>query len=98
MSETVAQAQQRYMAALHAMQSGVAAEMQLDPTPSNPKHLRVGVNSALVSHSALVRLLIDKGVITEPEWFTALANAMEQEVKTYEERLSDHYGSRVHLS
>ena len=74
MTETTDQAKQRYTAALHAMQSGVAAEMQHNPSPSNPKHLRVGVNSALVSSGALAQLLISKGVITETELYTALAD------------------------
>lgn len=97
MTETTDQAKQRYTAALHAMQSGVAAEMQHNPSPSNPKHLRVGVNSALVSSGALAQLLISKGVITETELYTALADAMEREVDSYEARLSSHHGVEIRL-
>lgn len=84
---------QRYLAAAHAMQSGVAAKMQIDPAETTPKHLRVGVNSAMVEHNALAKLLIDKGVISEAEYFTAQADAMEREKALYERWLNDHYGS-----
>jgi hypothetical protein len=84
--------QKRYDAACHAMQTGVKWEMEYDllrgvePHATTPKHLRVGVNSALVSHGALVKLLVEKGVITEDEYVTSQADAMEAEVKLYEDR------------
>ena len=77
----------RYLAACHAMQSGVAVEMNSDPNPTTPKHLRVGINSALCDQAALVRLLVDKGILTEAEYTEAIAGEMEREVKRYEERL-----------
>ena len=70
--------QQRLIAAQHAMQSGVAAKMQIDPAETDPKHMRVGVNSALSGLGALAKLLIDKGVLTEDEYFAATADAMER--------------------
>jgi hypothetical protein len=80
----------RYLAAMHAMQSGVAAEMHRDPKPTEPKHLRVGVNSALLGNAAIGALLIEKGVITQDEYECALADAAEREKATYEERLGVH--------
>lgn len=62
---------QRYVRAMHAMQSGVAARMTIDPSECIPKHLRVGVNSVLVDVSAVARLLMDKGIFTELEYLTA---------------------------
>ncbi len=53
--------QDRYDAACHAMQSGVAADHQGGSDDGSPKHLRVGVNSALVSVAATGRLLIGQG-------------------------------------
>lgn len=50
---------------MHAMQSGVAFE---GGAPLEPKHLRVGVNNALVSLDALVRLLVAKGVFELGEY------------------------------
>lgn len=95
--ESVEQAEARYTAASHAMQSGVAQSMEIDPASTTPKHLRVGVNSAHVSDSALVELLIDKGIFTREEFYTALADAMENEVASYEGELSMHYGTQVRL-
>lgn len=96
-NETIEAAQARYQAAAHAMQSGVAATMEIDPNATTPKHLRVGVNSAMVEHSALVWLLLQKGVLTEQEYYSALADAMEREKALYEQELSSHYGSTVTL-
>jgi len=81
------------------MQSGVAAEMNLPArsTATEPKHLRVGVNSALVDSAALAELLISKGIITEAEYLEALASAMEREAAQYEERLSAHFGKKITL-
>lgn len=74
---------ERYMAACHAMQSGVALKMGRDPKETEPKHLRVGINSAMVDSAALARLLMTKGVITEEEFYKALADQMEEEVASY---------------
>ena len=92
------EAVERYQAAAHAMQSGVAAEMQHNPKPTEPKHLRVGVNSAMVEHAALAHLLVTKGVITDDEYLEAVAASMERDAKVYEDRLSEHFGARITLS
>lgn len=89
---------QRYLAAAHAMQSGVAARMNIDPKDTTPKHLRVGVNSAMVEHNALAKLLIDKGIISEAEYVAAQADAMEREKALYERELTEHYGTTVTLA
>lgn len=83
----------RYRAAAHAMQSGVAMKMQYDTKETEPKGLRVGVNAAMVEHSALAKLLIDKGVITEAEYFKAIADGMEREARLYTEEINRHFGS-----
>lgn len=82
-------AEARYRAAVHGMQSGVAAEMVLGAgsAATEPKHLRVGINAAMCDHSALVQLLIGKGIFTRDEYLTAIADAMEAEKARYEQRL-----------
>jgi hypothetical protein len=87
----------RYLAALHAMQSGVAMEENYDPGPTSPKHLRVGVNSAMVEHGALIGLLMVKGVITAEEYYEALADRMEAERDAFAERISRRTGGNVRL-
>lgn len=85
--------EERYLAAAHAMQTGVALEMAKEEllggnhAATNQKHLRVGINSSFVSQAGLVKLLVDKGVITESEYVKYQADAMEDEVKRYEARL-----------
>jgi hypothetical protein len=90
--------QQRYVDAAHAMQSGVAAKMAFDPSETTPKHLRVGVNSAMSEHSALAQLLIGKGVITEAEYLEAVAAGMEREASLYEDELKNRFGANVTLA
>ena len=92
--------QERYTAAAHAMQSGVAMEMELPGRSSatEPKHLRVGINSAMVDSAALAQLLITKGVINEAEYMEAIATAMEREAARYESELSQRLGTNVTLA
>lgn len=84
-----------YMAACHAMQSGVAMKMHSDPNETEPKHLRVGVNAAMVEFGALTKLLFDKGVITELEFAEYLAQAMRDEVSKYEDDLGYKRGTFI---
>lgn len=78
---------ERYIRACHAMQSAVAFELECGSEKvagATPKYLRVGVNSALVEFGALVKLMVDKGLITLEEFDKALADAMEAEVARYQ--------------
>lgn len=61
------------------MQSAIAVELDVDNSCGTPKHLRVGVNSALVETSVLAQLLIAKGVFTGDEYITAMIDGMRQE-------------------
>ena len=66
-----------YEEALHGCQSAIA---MFGGRGMEPKHLRVGVNSALVSNQALVSLLVDKGLFTLEEYMEYLRLAMNEEV------------------
>lgn len=90
MEDSVKKHYDRYYAAAHAMQSAVAFSMQMDPAETTPKHLRVGVNAAMVEHGALVGLLLKKGLITEEEFYEALADKMEAEVESYRVKFPGH--------
>ena len=89
--------QQEYLEKTHAMQSGVAMKMNKDSSETEPKHLRVGVNSALVETSAIVSLLVKKGLFTMEEWFEELNEGMQKEVDRYEKELSDKMGTNIKL-
>ena len=77
----------------HRVQSAIAFfEGQKDNfgirhAATEPKHLRVGVNSALVETSALARLMFRKGLVTAVEYYDTLIEAWEQEVDSYRERI-----------
>lgn len=87
----------RYVALVHAMQSGVAMLMHHEPGETEPKHLRVGVNSALCDSGALAELLLAKGVFTEEEYLKAICTTLERDVKSYESKLEAIYGRKVTL-
>ncbi len=87
-----------YKEACHAMQSGVAMKMNYDENETTPKHLRTGVNSAMVDTASIVRLLIKKGIFTQAEFEAELTEEMNREVKRYEEWLSERIGKKVTLA
>lgn len=87
----------RYKAAAHAMQSGVAMKMNYDPNDTTPKHLRVGVNAAMVESAGLARLLVEKGIITFEEYHKAIADEMERERDRYVAYLEERLGTKVTL-
>lgn len=88
MSSIGDEARERYKAALHAMQTAVALTMDRGGSEAQPKHLRVGVNSALVNNAAIATLLVERGVFTWDEYYVALADAMEGEVAMYRDELN----------
>ena len=81
----------RYHKAAHAMQAGVALEMSYDSGPTEPKHLRVGINAAMADIASLAGLLIEKGIFTEEEYIKALADGMEKEKERYELHLRERF-------
>lgn len=96
-NESTAQAAQRTYDAAHAMQSGVKFDLELGSDSASPKHLRVGVNSALVYEAAIAALLIEKGVFTQQEYAIACADQMEKEAARYAKLLSEKIGRPVTL-
>ena len=88
----------RYNAAAHAVQSGIAMLMHHRPSIAEPKHLRVGIDTAKAEQAGLALLLINKGVFTLEEYQQAMADAMEQEKARSESELSELLGTQVHLA
>lgn len=87
----------RYEAAMHAVQTGIALLIERGDTLATPKHLRVGINSAMVTDSAIATLLIEKGVFTEAEYRDALAAAAEREQAFILDEVRKHYGDGINL-
>lgn len=96
-AERIEDLRRRYRAACHAMQSGVAFTVERDPADTTPKHLRVGVNSAMVETSVLAHLLIGRGIFSTEDHLMALVEAMEAEVKLYEARIKQVTGAAITL-
>jgi len=95
--ERIAELALRYTVAMHRMQTGVALLMNFDPKPTEPKHLRVGVNSAMSDQAALANLLIAKGIISRLEYAEAVAESAEQEAAHYEKKIREIYGDKISL-
>lgn len=72
---------ERYDAAVHAVQSAIAFMMNYGYKGTEPKHLRVGIHSALVNDAALADILIKKGIITQEEYAESVMEWMEKEVE-----------------
>ena len=87
----------RYERAMHGMQAGVALDETHDPKNLEPKHLRVGINSALTECASLAMLLVKKGVITEEEYFEAIVDGVEREHAVYEAAYTARFGRKVVL-
>lgn len=89
MTMNIEESNERYLAACHAMQTGVKYDMIQESGDDSRihKHLRVGANSAMVSQAAIASLLIQKGVFTLEEYMESQALEMEKEVESYEKRL-----------
>lgn len=87
---------ERYMEAAHAVQTGVMYDQEA--TPDSFKHLRTGVNSAMVNSAAIASLLIARGVFTKEEYVASLADEMEREQARYEALLTERFGREVKLA
>lgn len=69
----------------HRVQTAIAALMAYGSARSTePKHLRVGIDTARADQGGLATLLIAKGIFTESEYISALTVAMKQEADSYE--------------
>ncbi len=82
----------------HAIMTGVGAclEKQLNKE-CQPKHLRTGLNVIMCSHSALVRLLVHKGLISTEEYMATVTQELKREKDDYETRLTLALGRRTSL-
>lgn len=94
---TIQELQQKYDELCHAMQTGVATTMNFDPSDTSPKHLRVGINSAMNETSVLAQLLIKNQVISEQEYWELMVEMMQREVNLYKKRIADTMGAEVNL-
>lgn len=81
--------QERYVRAMHALQSAIATIMYSGKPAArekaerfrSPKHLRVGLDARAADHCALARMLINKGIFTEEEYMEAMVKSMEEEAE-----------------
>jgi hypothetical protein len=95
----------RMTALLHKIQTGILftrewEEMQGIPDDrrsTGPKHLRVGVDQALIEHGALCALLIEKGIIKAKDYYETQIEFLERDVEAYTERLKERFGANFTL-
>jgi hypothetical protein len=82
----------------HAMMTGVGYDLEYNRKQAEPKHVRAGINSALVCISALTKLFMAKGLISELEYWQALNAEMAAEVARYEASLEARTGGRTKVT
>ena len=88
---------ERYLAAMHAVQSGIKMKMERGWDGASPKHLRVGVDSAMVNDWAVAEFLIRKGIMTKLEYLELLVEGAENEKRALELDLTSSIGVRIKL-
>jgi hypothetical protein len=92
-----------YDVALHGVQAGAALEIAQanaglpDALLRALKHLRVGIDSAMVNDAAMARLLVKRGIITGEAYIEEIRLEANRELDRYEARLSEAYGRKVTL-
>jgi hypothetical protein len=82
----------------HALQSGVAMELERGNQAATPKHLRTGLSCVMADLGSLTRLLVAKGLITDDDYYAAILEGLRSEVTVYEMRLSEQMGARIALA
>lgn len=87
----------RYQRASHKVQAGLAFLENTDPARFMPKHLRTGIDMSKSDQRGLANLLIDKGVFTEDEYISAMADAAEIEAADMETYIEQKLGRKVTL-
>lgn len=75
-----------YFDACHGMQTGVKHNLACGGKSGEPKHLRVGINSAMSDAGALASLLIEKGLFTADEYAERIRLFMNNELAEYERK------------
>lgn len=73
-----------YEAAMHGVQTAIAHAMNQNDRLTEPKHLRVGIDSCQITDEALARLLIKKGIITEAEYLEEVRICANRELDRWE--------------
>lgn len=96
-ADKLAKLRQEYLAHAHGMQTGVALMMERGGKDHQPKHLRVGINAAMADQAGLVKLLIDKGVFTEVEYYEAVRDSMKLERDRYQVDVNNSLGGKVEV-
>lgn len=89
----------KYRVLVQKCQAGIKtlAEKLGDPKLYDAKHLRVGINNNIVELSAMIKLLVDKGILTTEEVEKAYLVAYEEEVTRLEREIYDKCGLVVKL-
>lgn len=83
---------------LRRVQTGIATQMDQGSKDTEPKHLRVGIDSLFADAKGLATLLLAKGVFTREEYLAAIAQSMEEEADGMEASLSAKLGAKVTLA
>lgn len=88
-------AQERYSRARNALSKAVSAKIAGSKHEDNPRRIRAGLVMNAVLRTALIRLLVKKGVITMSEWDVVAADQTELAVRDLEVIMTRREGRAV---
>lgn len=88
---------QEYSRLAHAVQSGVAVELNNGSRIATPKYLRTGLNLVMRDLSSLCDLLIQKGLLTQEELEEAILKGVKEEIKLHEQLIEQRLGKKIKL-
>ena len=92
MAKTTSDYEKEYESIIHGIQTAIKFEMEADlSNETSPKHLRVGVNSSLISNGAVVSLMVKKGLITEAEYWEELIVFAQRDLDSYRQKYPGIY-------
>lgn len=86
---------------LHGIQTGIRYKYETSEKDESLdrrlKHIRVGVDNALIQTDTLMQLLVKKGVFTDIEWLEEYLQAVNFKLNQYKKELSEALGVPVNL-
>ena len=88
----------RYLAAVHACQTGAMYWLEKEPKFGHFKYMRNEIDSALVETRTLYEFMLKAGLFTPAEYMKRLADNMELEKGRYESELSELFGAKITLT
>lgn len=87
-----------YRRAAHALQTATKLLAQYKPPADRYLDNRMGLNTALAEAYGMAKLLMEKGIISQEEYETAMLSAVEEEVERHKRWIEEATGGALKAS